>query len=162
MSDIVTLLGTPCPHPGQESSHPHHIPVDPAGNYFIVPDKGHDRTYVFRVDPTNGKIVPSAQGSIVAAPCAAPRHLAFHPSAPFAYQCNELSSTVATFAYDTATGQLDELEVQTTLPKDFAALNSTAWIFISRPPGSSSTSQIAGTTRSRSSRWTTRPGGLLP
>ncbi|HEX3246840.1 MAG TPA: lactonase family protein [Chloroflexota bacterium] len=130
VSDVVTLLGTPGPRAGQESSHPHHIPVDPAGNYFIVPDKGHDRTYVFRVEPTNGKIIPSAQGSIIAAPGSAPRHLAFHPSAPFAYQCNELSSTVTTFAYDTATGQLDELEAQTTLPKHFSELNTTAEIQI--------------------------------
>jgi 6-phosphogluconolactonase (cycloisomerase 2 family) len=132
MSDIVTLVGTPGPRPGQESSHPHHIPADPAGNYFVVPDKGHDRTYVFRVDPTNGKIVPSAQGSIVAAPGAAPRHLAFHPNRAFAYQCNELDSTVTTFAYDTAAGQLEELEVQTTLPRDFSDVNTTAEIQI--PP----------------------------
>ena len=83
MSDIVTLVGTHGPRPGQESSHPHHIPADPAGNHFIVPDKGHDRTYVFRVDPTNGKIVPSAQGSIVANTGAAPRHLTFHPNISF-------------------------------------------------------------------------------
>ena len=126
-----------------------------------MPDKGHDRTYVFRVDPANGKIIPSAQGSIVAAHGAAPRHLAFHPSAAFAYQCNELSSTVTTFAYDTATGRLDELEVQTTLPKDFSDVNTTAEIQIRRP-GSLSTSQTAGTTRSRSFRWTPRPASLPP
>jgi 6-phosphogluconolactonase len=130
MSDLVTLVGTTGPRPGQESSHPHHIPADPAGNFFIVPDKGHDRTYVFRVDPTNGKIVPSAQGSVVAAIGAAPRHLAFHPRAPFAYQCNELGSTVTTFAYDTTTGQLDELEVQSTLPNDFSDVNTTAEIHV--------------------------------
>jgi 6-phosphogluconolactonase (cycloisomerase 2 family) len=130
MTDVVTLVGTTGPRPGQESSHPHHIPVDPAGNYFIVPDKGHDRTYVFRIDPTNRKIVPSAQGSIVAAPGAAPRHLAFHPSRAFAYQCNEINSTVTTFAYDARTGRLDELEVQTTLPQDFSEVNTTAEIQI--------------------------------
>jgi 6-phosphogluconolactonase (cycloisomerase 2 family) len=130
LSDVISLVGTPGPRPGQESSHPHHIPVDPAGRYFIVPDKGHDRTYVFRVDPTNGRIVRSAQGSIVAAPGAAPRHLAFHPTAAFAYQCNEINSTVTTFAYNTMTGHLDELEVQTTLPKDFSDVNTTAEIQI--------------------------------
>jgi DNA-binding beta-propeller fold protein YncE len=66
----------------------------------------------------------------VAAPGAAPRHLAFHPNGAFAYQCNELSSTVTTFAYDTATGQLDELDVQTTLPRDFSDVNTTAEIQI--------------------------------
>jgi 6-phosphogluconolactonase (cycloisomerase 2 family) len=129
MSDIVTLIGAPGPHPTEQNvSHPHHIPIDPSGQHFIVPDKGYDRTYVFRLDPSNGKIIPSAQASVVAKPGAAPRHLAFHPTAPFAYQCNEIDSTVTTFGYDAATGQLDELEVQTTLPTDFSERSSTAEI----------------------------------
>jgi 6-phosphogluconolactonase (cycloisomerase 2 family) len=102
----------------------------PDGRFFIVPDKGYDRTYVFRVDGATGKIVPSAQGSVQARPGAAPRHLAFHPAAPYAYQCNEIDSTVTTFGYDAATGQLDELEVQTTLPADFSGRNSTAEIMV--------------------------------
>ena len=68
LSDVVTLVGTPWPaRPVRNRPIRTISRFDPAGNYFIVPDKGHDRTYVFRVDPTNGKIVPSAQGSIVAA-----------------------------------------------------------------------------------------------
>jgi 6-phosphogluconolactonase len=131
MSDLVTLVGEPGPHPTEQNvSHPHHIPIDPTGQHFIVPDKGYDRTYVFRVDPANGKIVPSEQGSVRAAPGAAPRHLSFHPNARFAYQCNEINSTVTTFAYDPATGRLDELEVQTTLPAGFSERNSTAEIHV--------------------------------
>lgn len=130
MSDLITLEGTPGPHPTEQNvSHPHHIPIAPDGKFFIVPDKGYDRTYVFRVD-ANGKIHPSAQASVVAAPGAAPRHLAFHPSAPYAYQCNEINSTVTTFGYDAETGRLDELEVQTTLPAGFTERNSTAEIMV--------------------------------
>lgn len=130
MSDLITLVGTPGPHPTEQNvSHPHHIPMDPSGQHFIVPDKGYDRTYVFSVTGA-GKIVPTAQASVVARPGAAPRHLAFHPTAPFAYQCNEIDSTVTTFGYDAATGHLDELEIQTTLPADFAGRNSTAEIIV--------------------------------
>lgn len=129
MSDLVTLDGKPGPHPTeQDHSRPHHIPVDPVGRFFIVPDKGFDRTDVFRLDPATGKIIPTEQGFIQAASGAAPRHLAFHPSAPFAYQCNEINSTVTTFGYDAATGRLDEIEVQTTLPAGFTERNSTAEI----------------------------------
>ena len=131
MSDLVTLVGEPGPHPTeQDHSRPHHIPIDPTGQHFAVPDKGFDRTYVFRLDPSNGKIVSSEQGSVVAAPGAAPRHLSFHPGAAYAYQCNEINSTVTTFAYDAATGRLDELQVQTTLPADFSERNSTAEIHV--------------------------------
>jgi len=129
MSDLVTLAGEPGPHPTeQDHSRPHHIPIAPDGRFFVVPDKGFDRTFVFRLDPDNGKIVPSAQGSVIAAPGAAPRHFAFHPSVRYAYQCNEINSTVTSFGYDAATGRLDELEVQTTLPADFSERNSTAEI----------------------------------
>ena len=131
MSDLVTLVGEPGPHPTeQDHSRPHHIPIAPDGKFFVVPDKGFDRTYVFRVDPSTGKIVPSEQGSVIAAPGAAPRHFSFHPSAPYAYQCNEINSTITTFGYDAATGRLDELEVQTTLPADFSGRNSTAEIHV--------------------------------
>ena len=130
MSDLITLVGTPGPHPTEQNvSHPHHIPIAPDGKFFIVPDKGYDRTYVFSVNGA-GKIEPSAQASVVAQPGAAPRHLAFHPTAPFAYQCNEINSTVTTFGYDAATGRLDELEIQTTLPADFSGRNSTAEIMV--------------------------------
>jgi 6-phosphogluconolactonase (cycloisomerase 2 family) len=129
MSDLVTLDGSPGPHPTeQDHSRPHHIPIDPSGQHFIVPDKGFDKTFVFSIDGASCKIVPSVQRSIVAKPGAAPRHLAFHPSAPIAYQCNEINSTVTTFGYDAVSGQLDELEVQTTLPADFSERSSTAEI----------------------------------
>ncbi len=135
-SDLYTLIGTPGPHPTEQKvSHPHHIPIDPGGKFFIVPDKGYDRTYIFRLDPATGKIIPSAQGSIKAAPGAAPRHIAFHPARPLAYQCNEINSTVTTFGYDVSTGQLDELQVQTTLPAGFAEPNSTAEIHVAPSGG---------------------------
>lgn len=130
-SDLYTLPGSPGPHPTeQDHSRPHHIPVDPAGRHFVVPDKGFDRTHVFRLDPATGAIIPTAQGSIVSAPGSAPRHLSFHPTRPFAYQCNEINSTVTTFGYDAETGRLDELQVQTTLPAGFAERNSTAEIHV--------------------------------
>jgi 6-phosphogluconolactonase len=129
MSDLVTLVGQPGPHPTEQNvSHPHHIPIDPSGRHFVVPDKGFDRTYVFRVDPATGKIVPTEQASVQARPGAAPRHLAFHPTAPYAYQCNEIDSTVTTFGYDAETGRLDELSIQTTLPAGYSERNSTAEI----------------------------------
>jgi 6-phosphogluconolactonase len=131
MSDLFTLVGEPGPHPTeQDHSRPHHIPIDPAGRYFVVPDKGFDRTYVFSVDPSNGKIVPTEQGSVVSVAGAAPRHFTFHPSAPYAYQCNEINSTVTAYGYDAGTGRLDELQVQTTLPGGFSERNSTAEIQI--------------------------------
>ena len=52
-TDLVELPGEHGPHPVQQtSSHPHHNPFDPAGRFFIVPDKGLDRVFVLRLDAT--------------------------------------------------------------------------------------------------------------
>ena len=130
-TDVVTLVGEPGPHPKEQtSSHPHHIPFDPACRFFVVPDKGFDRTFVFRVDPATGKLVPGGTPSVRARPGAAPRHAAFHPSAPYAYVINELDSTVTTFGYDAERGALDERQVISTLPPDFSGRSTTAEIWV--------------------------------
>ena len=131
VTDVVTLTGEPGPHPTEQtSSHPHHIPFDPACRFFVVPDKGFDRTFVFRVDPATGKLVPGGTPSVQARPGAAPRHAAFHPSAPYVYVINEIDSTVTTFAYDAERGALAERQVISTLPEDFTGRSSTAEIWV--------------------------------
>src|SRR5258708_1273382 len=49
VSQLVTLTGAPGPDPVQQSSsHPHAVIFDPAGEHVIVPDKGFDKTFLFR------------------------------------------------------------------------------------------------------------------
>src|SRR4029450_13935666 len=58
ISDQVTLTGTPGPHRTQQtSSHPHHCPFDPTGRFIVVPDKGFDKVFVYRLDSARGKLV---------------------------------------------------------------------------------------------------------
>ena len=42
---------------------------------------------------------------------AAPRHVAFHPTKPFAYVINELDSTMTTYAFDPDKGGLKPLQI---------------------------------------------------
>jgi 6-phosphogluconolactonase len=127
VSQVYTLTGTPGPDPEQQtSSHPHAVILDPSGQFVIVPDKGFDRTFVFRLE--RGRITPTMQGSIAARAGAAPRHAAFHPTLPILYVNNELDSTVTAFHWDGSSGQLDELQVTTTVPRGFAGRNTTAEI----------------------------------
>lgn len=126
-SQAHTLAGTPGPDPKEQaSSHPHAAVCDPTGQFLIVPDKGFDRTFVFRW--TNGRVVPTVQGSIASRAGAAPRHAAFHPTLPILFVNNELDSTVTVFRWDGVTGQVEELQVVTTLPHAFAGRNTTAEI----------------------------------
>ena len=53
---------------------------------------------MFRLDTARGKLVPAESAASRAG--AAPRHIDFHPSRPFAYVINELDSTIAAYHFD--------------------------------------------------------------
>jgi 6-phosphogluconolactonase len=128
-SDLVELRGEPGPHPVQQtSSHPHHVAIDPAGRFVLVPDKGLDRVFVFRLDHAGDNLLPCDPPSVQAQPGAAPRHAAFHPSLPYGYVINELDSTLTAYAFDPDTGVLRTVEVVSTLPSGFSGRNTTAEI----------------------------------
>jgi 6-phosphogluconolactonase (cycloisomerase 2 family) len=126
---IVALPGTPGPDPKeQSSSHPHAVIFDPTGQFVIVPDKGFDRTFLFRFK--NGNLIPTEQAHIESAPGAAPRHATFHPSLPVLYVNNELDSTVTVFDWDT--DRATERQVVSTSASGSAGRNTTAEIAVSR------------------------------
>jgi 6-phosphogluconolactonase len=129
VSQVSVLEGTPGPDPKEQvSSHPHAVVNDPTGRFVVVPDKGFDRTFVFRLD--GGRITPTRQGSIASRAGAAPRHAAFHPGLPILYVNNELDSTVTVFRWGREDGQMDELQVVSTVPDGFAGRNTTAEIAV--------------------------------
>lgn len=117
------MPGTPGPDPVQQSaSHPHAVIFDPTGRFLIVPDKGFDRTFVFRFDDGAMKL----HQAVRARPGAAPRHCIFHPLMPALYVNNELDSTVTVYRWDD--GQTEELEIIGTLPPGWRGSNTTAEI----------------------------------
>jgi 6-phosphogluconolactonase len=127
VSQLVTLTGTPGPDPvHQTSSHPHAVIFDPEGRYVVVPDKGFDKTFLFRFE--GGQLTPTEQASIASKSGAAPRHTTFHPKLPILYVNNELDSTVTAFRWDAASGRVTEVQVVTTIPNGHAGRNTTAEI----------------------------------
>jgi 6-phosphogluconolactonase len=132
LTDLYTLPGKPGPHRAEQaSSHPHDVVFDPRLRFIVVPDKGLDADFVFRLDTATGKLVPAAVPSVASRPGAGPRHAAFHPTAPYAYVINELDSTITTFRYDPESGGLAALQVITTLPPTFTGNSTTSEIAIS-------------------------------
>jgi 6-phosphogluconolactonase (cycloisomerase 2 family) len=97
---------------------------DPSGQFVVVPDKGFDRTYLFRFQ--DGRLEATTQGSVVSAAGAAPRHTVFHPTLPVLYVNNELDSTVTVF--DWVDGEATETQVIRTVEDEFAGKNTTAEI----------------------------------
>jgi len=131
LTDLVSLTGTPGPHRTEQSSpHPHDVPFDRSGRFVVVPDKGLDKVFVFKLDTTRGKLVPSDAPFATSRPGAGPRHVDFHPSKPNAYAINELDSTITTYRFDGASGELKALQVITTLPPSFTGNNTTSEIAV--------------------------------
>ena len=131
VSDRATMTGTPGPHrTQQESSHPHHCPFDRTGRFIVVPDKGLDKVFVYRLDASTGKLAPANPPSIDARAGAAPRHVDFHPTRPFAYVINEIDSTIATYQFEPEKGVLKALQIVPTPPPTYTGNNTTAEIWV--------------------------------
>jgi 6-phosphogluconolactonase len=130
-SDLATLSGTPGPHrTQQESSHPHHCPFDRTGRVVVVPDKGLDKVFVYRLDAVRGTLVAGNPPDVASRAGAAPRHADFHPTQPFVYVINELDSTIAVSRFTLDAGRLEPLQVITTLPTSYTGNNSGAEIAV--------------------------------
>src|SRR6185503_4582879 len=130
LRDLVPLTGKTGPHPNEQTSaHPHAVAFDPRGRFCLIPDKGLDAIFVFRVDE-GGKLVPGAPASVAARPGAGPRHAGFHPTAPFAFVLNELDSTLTAYRFDAETGALEPRQTLTTLPPGWNGRNTTSEIAV--------------------------------
>jgi len=130
-TDLVTLPGEPGPNrKEQASSHPHDCPFDPAGRFILVPDKGLDRVFTFKLDSSSGKLAPADPPFVATREGAGPRHIAFHPSLPIAYVIDELDSTVTTYRYDPARGALQPVQVVPTAPSSFTGNNTGAEVAV--------------------------------
>lgn len=104
------MPGEPGPHRKEQPfAKPHFNPFDPSGRFVVVPDKGLDKTFVFRFE--NGQLTPAAFPEAQGREASGPRHLAFHPSKPWAYIANELDSTVTACRFDAATGQITPFQI---------------------------------------------------
>jgi len=130
-TDVVQHAGSSVNPRRQQGPHAHSINVDPANRFALVADLGLDKVLVYRLDLDRGKLIPNDEPSAPLRPGAGPRHLAFHPSARYAYVINELDSTLTTFAYDETRGTLREIQSVSTLPEGFAGTNYPADVHVS-------------------------------
>ena len=129
LTQLVKLAGDIGPHRVEQTqSKPHFNGFDPSGRFVIVPDKGLDRVFTFRF--VNGRLVPTSSASAPTRECAGPRHHVFHPRKPIAYVANELDSTVTAYRFDLASGAVEALQRESTLPDTFTGNSRAAGIMI--------------------------------
>ncbi|TWI63324.1 6-phosphogluconolactonase (cycloisomerase 2 family) [Bradyrhizobium huanghuaihaiense] len=129
--DLVKLEGKIGPHRVEQPfAKPHQVEFDPSGAFIVVPDKGLDLVFTYRIDGEKGKLVlatkpvPTREG-------AGPRHVAFHPGGRFAYVVNELDSSVTAYHFDAATGALAPFQIVSAVPDTYAGNSRAAEITVS-------------------------------
>lgn len=125
-SSFVQHVGSSVNPQRQKAPHAHSINLDPTNQFAVAADLGVDKVFVYRLNGKNGTLTnaPSPFGKV--APGAGPRHFAFHPTGQFAYVINEISLTVTAFTFDSATGELAEIQTISTLPPGTEKQGSTA------------------------------------
>jgi 6-phosphogluconolactonase len=114
----------------QDGPHAHAVYTDQDGERVYAVDLGIDRVVVHHLDRRTGKLERDADAGGKVAPGSGPRHMAFHPTRPFAYVVNELANTVTVFRRDPESDALESIETLSTLPRDFEAESSAAEIAI--------------------------------
>jgi 6-phosphogluconolactonase len=130
-SDIVGHSGSGLNPERQEGPHPHSIILDHANNYAFVPDLGLDKVMQYHFDRDKGRLCANQRPWIEARPGSGPRHMVFHPNRRCAYVINELSSTIAAYAYDSTSGTLETLQIISTVPEEYSGANLAADLHLS-------------------------------
>ena len=117
--DSAEHLGSSINKARQDRSHGHCAVPDPSNTYVFISDLGIDQLVRYKLDVTNGKLIPAAEGNVKLEAGSGPRHFVFHPNAKFAYVVSELTATVTAFRYDAANGTMQTLQTISTLPEGF-------------------------------------------
>jgi 6-phosphogluconolactonase len=99
-----------------DGAQAHQVVLDPSNRFLFVANKGRSDISQYRFDATTGSVTPNTPPELDLAGGAGTRHLAFHPSLPYAYAINELDDTVVVLAFDAAAGTLTMVQTLSSLP----------------------------------------------
>ena len=107
-------------NPGrQKRAFPHSILTDPAGHFAFSPDLGCDKIFSNKLETSHGTMAANDPATFTVPAGFGPRHMAFHPTAPYAYILTEMAGKILTCSYDPARGTLQALDATSTLPADY-------------------------------------------
>ena len=111
----------------QEKAHVHSVNISPDNKNLFVADLGIDEVVNYTFDSKNGKLKETQRVKL--SPGSGPRHIAFHPTLPFAYVIQEITGKVSLLSLKN--GKLNFIEEVSTLPKNYVGNNACADIHIS-------------------------------
>ncbi|RYM06681.1 lactonase family protein [Sporolactobacillus sp. THM7-7] len=126
VSDTVWHEGSGPDKSRQEGPHLHFADFTPDEHYLVTIDLGTDRLTTYSVQ--SERLIRERTADFQ--PGTGPRHIAFHPLAPFAYVLSELSNEVVALTYDANSGRFAPFQTISTLPKNFVGKSQGAAIKI--------------------------------
>ncbi len=129
LSSFVRHRGSGTDKRSQEGPHAHAVALSADDRFAVVADLGIDQVLVYPFNAATGKLGAAAYIAH-AHPGSGPRHLAFDPRGRFLYLINEMSSSVTTYSYDQARGELREAQTISALPQGFADASNAAEIVV--------------------------------
>ncbi|MEZ6140201.1 MAG: lactonase family protein [Zavarzinella sp.] len=128
-SDFVQHKGSSVNSSRQKEPHAHSVNLTADNRFAMVADLGIDKVLIYQFDAEKGKITASNPAALDMTPGDGPRHFAFHPTKPFAYVNNELTSSVTALKFDAKIGKLEKMGTLSTLPEPVKG-NSTAEVAV--------------------------------
>jgi 6-phosphogluconolactonase len=114
----------------------HQAVFDPSGAFVFIPVLGTNQVAQFTFNAQTGALARNAVPNLaVTGNNPGPRHLAFHPTQPFAYLNNELNVTLMALGFNRTTGQLSILQTVPLLPAGTPAAGVTGSEIAVHPSG---------------------------
>jgi 6-phosphogluconolactonase len=104
------------PMPQQDGPHAHEFVFDRTNTFVVVPDLGNDSWDQYFFDERSGILTPASPPAIKAPAGSGPRHIAFHPTLPYAYGVSEIASTITVFSVPKPLTSLSVIQIINTLP----------------------------------------------
>jgi 6-phosphogluconolactonase len=117
---VVQDVGTSVNPERQSGPHAHWIGPDPANRSVLVVDLGMDAIFTYKFEEKEGKPHFEGRSDVKTPPGSGPRHAAIRPDGRFVYVVTELASTIISYQYNAAAGQLRQIQILSTLPDGYA------------------------------------------
>ena len=111
----------------QAGPHAHSIYPSPDNRFVLNCDLGLDRVFAYGLDAGAAKLTDYTMGVNVA-PGSGPRHLVFSADGKFVYVINEMGGTITVFSYAATNAAMNEVQMISSLPRDFSGQNTSAEI----------------------------------
>jgi 6-phosphogluconolactonase len=115
----------------QTHAYAHSIIVDPTNRFVLTADLGLDKLFVYKFDVKTGALTPNDPAFVSVPPGLGARHVVFHPNGRWVYLDNEMGSKVVFFHWNSAKGSLNQVQVVSMLPEEFAGTSAAAEMKVS-------------------------------